>query len=217
MRSGQFMLVAALLAPLTFAEPNITITPEKFQYCVVCHGVELRGNSSVDAPDLSVLPAWYVERQLLNFKQGLRAPAESSDLVGREMQPMVVHLNKSELQAAVKFVASVPERAAPSSIKGNVEKGRAYYRSCSACHGTQGEGSLALNAPRLAGQNDWYLVRQLKVFKSGARGSAEGDRWGQQTRLSLGALKDEDAIYDVVSYINSFSSINTETEGENDS
>ncbi|MDP6206450.1 MAG: c-type cytochrome, partial [SAR324 cluster bacterium] len=45
---------------------------------------------------------------------------------------------------------------------GNPEKGKALYAVCVACHGTDGAGNKALNSPRIAGQEIWYLERQLK-------------------------------------------------------
>lgn len=41
---------------------------------------------------------------------------------------------------------------------------------CGSCHGDTGQ-SAAANFPRLAGQNEFYLVKQLKDFASGSRKS----------------------------------------------
>lgn len=53
------------------------------------------------------------------------------------------------------------------------------YASCSACHGEQGQGNPALNAPAIAGQYDWYLKRQLQHFANGIRGSQAEDIHGK--------------------------------------
>ncbi len=50
--------------------------------------------------------------------------------------------------------------------------GQAAYAVCAACHGQQGEGNLAMNAPRLAGQEAWYVKRQLSAYRDGLRGTA---------------------------------------------
>ena len=41
-----------------------------------------------------------------------------------------------------------------------------YYndRYCMTCHGADGMGSEGINAPRLAGMEEWYLKRQLENF-----------------------------------------------------
>ena len=75
---------------------------------------------------------------------------------------------------------------------------------CAACHGAQGEGNPALNAPKLAGQGDWYLKRQLQYFKSGARGAHEKDTFGKMMAPMAATLADEAAIDNVVAYIKTF-------------
>ena len=54
----------------------------------------------------------------------------------------------------------------------------------------------------MTGINDWYLVTQLRNFKDGVRGSHPADIYGMQMRASAGLLADDEAIDDVVSYIN---------------
>lgn len=43
--------------------------------------------------------------------------------------------------------------------------------TCAACHGAKGEGSVAVAAPRLAGQDADYLAHALSMFKTGTRTS----------------------------------------------
>lgn len=43
------------------------------------------------------------------------------------------------------------------------------YNRCIACHGKDAMGKKATRAPRLAGQNAWYIEDQLKLFKSKKR------------------------------------------------
>ncbi len=56
----------------------------------------------------------------------------------------------------------------------DAEAGASKYMVCIGCHGMSGEGNVAMNAPKLAGQEIWYLESQLKAFKSGIRGAADG-------------------------------------------
>ncbi len=51
----------------------------------------------------------------------------------------------------------------------DAQKGQALYQKCILCHGENGEGKKSQNAPQLAGQFDWYIVKALNDFKSGAR------------------------------------------------
>ena len=48
--------------------------------------------------------------------------------------------------------------------------------------------------------DDWYLLNQLRNFKSGARGAAPGDVWGTTMRVNSLALTDE-AMQDVIAYV----------------
>jgi cytochrome c oxidase subunit 2 len=86
---------------------------------------------------------------------------------------------------------------------GDVEKGAALYKICAACHGTNGEGTAALNAPANAGQDSWYMSRQLKNFRAGIRGAHPDDTFGAQMRPMAMVLADDQDIVDVVAYISS--------------
>ena len=85
---------------------------------------------------------------------------------------------------------------------GNPEEGKQYFAVCQSCHGEQGGGKQEPGAPRIAGQHDWYLIRQLQNFKADIRGVHENDTFGQSMRsMAYMALPDEQAIKDVVAYI----------------
>ncbi len=51
---------------------------------------------------------------------------------------------------------------------GDAEAGKAKAAACAGCHGADGN-STAPQFPKLAGQNERYLLNQLKAFKSGKR------------------------------------------------
>ena len=93
-----------------------------------------------------------------------------------------------------------PEQRA--KVEADPELGASYYRQfCAACHGPAAEGNPALNSPRLAGADDWYLLAQLQAFRGGSRGSHPQDRTGKQMRAMAGVLPDDAAVAAVVSYI----------------
>lgn len=48
-------------------------------------------------------------------------------------------------------------------------KGKVLYAQCIQCHGEKGDGNPAQKAPRLSGQHDWYVVKQITEIKSGVR------------------------------------------------
>ena len=59
-----------------------------------------------------------------------------------------------------------------------------------------------MNAPRMAGMTDWYLARQLENFKADIRGKHKDDLYGWQMAQMARILKDDDAVNDVIAYIN---------------
>lgn len=46
-------------------------------------------------------------------------------------------------------------------------KGAELYKQCIACHGDKAQGNPAQKAPRLSGQYDWYVLKQLQDIKAG--------------------------------------------------
>ena len=86
---------------------------------------------------------------------------------------------------------------------GDVAKGKELYKICTACHGQDAEGMATLNAPANAGQDPWYLIRQLKNFKVGIRGAHPDDTFGAQMRPMAMMLSDEQDIANVVAYLSS--------------
>ena len=99
---------------------------------------------------------------------------------------------------AEEAVAEIVEEATAAA---DVAAGEALFAPCVACHGTNGEGNMALNAPGIAGQSESYLRRQLWEFKNGQRGSHVDDAAGAQMRPMAAALTDRQAIADVSAYV----------------
>lgn len=84
---------------------------------------------------------------------------------------------------------------------GDADRGKALYAVCSTCHGPNGQGLQEMNAPALAGREEWYLVRQLENFKSGARGKDPRDTYGLQMAPMAQLLADRQAMEDVAAYL----------------
>jgi cytochrome c oxidase subunit 2 len=100
------------------------------------------------------------------------------------------------------WVASHPTWAETQAASpGNASVGAAQYAVCAACHGQQGEGLLALNAPKIAGQGGWYLRNQIHAYKAGVRGAHEDDLYGRQMAPMANLLATDEAIDNVVAHI----------------
>jgi cytochrome c oxidase subunit 2 len=81
---------------------------------------------------------------------------------------------------------------------GDAAAGKASYMICAACHGAKGEGNQMMNAPRLAGQEAWYLASSLKRFKSGARGK---DDPIAASMVPMAKMLSDKQVEDVSAYI----------------
>ena len=88
-----------------------------------------------------------------------------------------------------------------SHAAGDPAAGKAAFAVCAACHGQNAEGIQAMNAPRLAGQEGWYLRRQLDAFKAGHRGTRPGDTFGMQMRPMASAVAAPAAVDNLLAYI----------------
>lgn len=84
---------------------------------------------------------------------------------------------------------------------GDPVAGQASFAVCAACHGPNGEGNQALNAPKTAGQDGWYLKRQIYNFKHGIRGAVDDDVYGKQMAPMANTLADDATINNVAAYI----------------
>lgn len=173
-----------------------------YPVCSACHGANGEGNALLNAPKLAGQHDWYLKRQLQNFQHGLRGSAPG-DIFGAQMAPMAATLaDEAAIDNIVAYITSLDETDSPATISGDVERGKEIFVTCTACHGAQGQGIWSMNAPRLSGTNDWYTVRQLKNYKQGIRGSHPQDLYGKQMTLMAGVLRSDQAINDLVAYIN---------------
>ncbi len=186
-----------LAAPAADAEAGA----RRYAVCGSCHGQQGEGLVALNAPKLAGLGSWYIERQLRNYKAGLRGTHED-DIYGRQMAPMAAALSEQDMANIAAYIATFPDEPAPATIDGDLEHGQELYVVCAYCHGADGQGNQALNAPRATGMNDWYLARQLQYFKDGIRGAHTSDYYGFQMRFMAKTLEDEQAINDLVAYVN---------------
>lgn len=187
---------------LNTAKPDIAAGQSLYAVCSACHGAQGEGNVALNSPALAGQESLYLKRQIMNFKQGLRG-TDAGDTYGAQMAPMAMTLaDDAAVDNVVAYISSLAEVDSSPSIEGDAERGKALFNTCKSCHGTEGQGIWALNAPRLKGVNDWYLMRQLENYKQGIRGSHPQDLYGKQMTLLTGMLRDEQDMKDVVAYIN---------------
>jgi cytochrome c553 len=197
-------LVLALVTIDVRAEDDPKRGGELYAPCAVCHGAQGEGNPGLKAPRLTHLSSVYIVAQLQKFKSGYRDGNGASDSA-RQMAAMAATLADDQaMYDTAAYIGTLQGGVSPVTIEADVEQGARYYRQyCAACHGPGAQGNPALNSPRLAGADDWYIVTQLQSFRAGSRGSDANDRTGKQMRAMAGVLPDDDAVAAVAAYIRS--------------
>jgi len=170
MSLGMIGLIAASAA--IGAEPGAKIDRK---LCSVCHGPG--GTTSSELfPHLAGEPAPY----LINQLKGFRDKSRSDENARRFMWGISSLLSDEDIQQLATFYESLPPvHQGKISDQSKYDLGKNIFVNgypdkgvppCMACHGEKGEGKETM--PRLGGQNEAYLKRQLKVFYGNERPAA---------------------------------------------
>lgn len=183
------------------------------QYCLVCHGSNAQGNDAISAPNLAILPDWYLSSQLEAFQSGWRGH-QTTDAYSKEMRAVAQSMSPEDIKRAIGFITSFEVTKAVETLEGNISHGKTLFQTCVACHGMAAEGNETMGAPPLAGQYSWYLIRQLQAYRSGLRGSAEKDARGAVMKQIAATLQQDQDLHDLVAYINTLSPANTQLQAK---
>jgi cytochrome c553 len=200
LRNARFSLFAAAVLcvqPLSAQDGKAL-----FATCTACHGANGAGNPTIGAPALAGQDAKYLERQLTNFRSGLRG-GDARDSFGPQMRAAAAVLPDAVAVAAVSAYASrLPAKPLKPATRADLRNGNnLYHGKCGACHGGRAEGNASLGAPRLSGLDAAYLKRQVEGFRTGLRGSDPKDRYGRQMRLMAASLATPKDLDDVIAFI----------------
>jgi cytochrome c oxidase subunit 2 len=195
---------AAMAAQETLQQSSSADGKALYAACTACHGASGEGNKALAAPSLVNQQDWYLRRQLMSFRSGLRG-SHPKDAYGMQMQMLAKSLpDEAAVDAVVAYIAGFKSKPAAVTLTGNAKRGADYYSNlCGACHGGSAEGNDILQAPALAGVDDWYLLNQFNHFKDGIRGTDESDRYGYQMYMMGKTLPDAEVAKDVIVYIRS--------------
>ena len=131
----------------------------------------------------------------------------SPDVYGPLMRAIALTLADGQAVADLAaYITTLSPPPAPATMEGDAAAGQAGYATCIACHGEKGDGVPEVNSPGLAGQHDWYTVRQLQNYISGVRGADPANVFDTQMRSMAMVLPTPKALNDVAAYLNTFSS-----------
>lgn len=155
--------------------------------CVNCHG-ENGVSTSADYPHLAGQSAAAIYKQLSDFKSGARSNAQ--------MTPVAQQLSNDQLAEVAAYFGHdnafgslgarwpVPDEVTARLVnRGDPARG---IPPCNSCHGGGVGGPI--ETPTLSGQQQEYLVAQLKRFRSGERGN---DVYRRMRDIALKLTDDE--------------------------
>ncbi len=181
-------------------EPHVA-SPAEIQYgvCVQCHGLHGEGRPELGAPRIAQLDANYVMSQLRSFRAGTRG-YHPNDESGQAMAAVAAGLPDAAIELLGPFVEALDAvgRAPTAKDWG----GASAYGTCATCHGRDGTGDVALQAPALAQQDPAYLARQLRHYRDGVRGGPQGAPLGMAMAAQVANLSDS-RIDELVAHIGS--------------
>ena len=153
LRRAACIALAAMCASAASAAPSA----ERLAVCAGCHGAN--GQSAVaGTPSLAGQPRVFIENQLVIIREGLRdVPV---------MKPFVAGLSDEDIGALAAHYAALPPKvpvAAPQPDKAKAGAALAQRLLCPTCHLPTYAGQQQV--PRLAGQDETYLVAAMKQFR----------------------------------------------------
>ncbi len=125
--------------------------------CNACHGPG--GNSQIPlTPSIAGQPKLFVENQLVLIREGLRDVPQMKEVVTGMSDETIIAL-------AQHFAAQTPvvKPGAANPEKTRLGTATASERLCGTCHLSDYTGQKQV--PRLAGQDETYLVRSMKEFR----------------------------------------------------
>jgi cytochrome c553 len=144
------------------------------QLCAACHGAHGRSESPM-FPRLDGQTSEYIQAQLKGFREHARGETDARAY----MWGIASQLDDATVRSLGDYYASQSATPGPAGNPALMDKGKVIFEqgvpehgvpACSSCHGPQALGKGAF--PRLAGQHQSYLLRQIELFKTTARANA---------------------------------------------
>lgn len=176
-QSGRIWLAGLVaLAAVGWSSTAIAQAGEKLaaQLCASCHGVHGKSESPM-FPRLDAQVPHYLEAQLTGFRNRGRGETDAQAF----MWGIASQLDDTTIASLAEYYARQTAPAGPAGDPTLTARGKEIFEhglptegvpACASCHGAHAEGNDTF--PRLAGQHEAYLLRQISVFKNGTRANA---------------------------------------------
>lgn len=178
------LAVGAVDASDRFADADMRNGEEINEVCAGCHGELGQGGKEGEYPRLAGLPASFIAKQLLLFRDRSRKNMAMVEYVDHRQMPDPDIDDISAYLATIELPSKLPpiDESAPGfnayerllatkrmvqipRAEGDLEVGKKRYRrECGSCHGAEGQGDEDDGVPMLAGQYTNYLWRQVDKY-----------------------------------------------------
>ncbi len=147
---------------------------EPWDMCGECHGLDGAGNR-IKFPRLAGQKQTYIIKQIEDFRAGRR----KND--GGQMQKTATELKVEDIPRVADWFSHQSPRWPKITIdaKPDLERARKLalfgargMKACLSCHSTAQLGLFGgppVEAPRIAGQRDFYIAKELTDFRDGRR------------------------------------------------
>jgi cytochrome c553 len=193
--------VAAADAPPEAQDPGAVAFR---QHCMACHMESGHGIEALKAPSIAGLPRWYVASQLRRFRYGVRG-SHKEDTTGALMAEVTSRLDEREIAFLSRHVSNMQPNGKKKTLEGGDKKRGAmlFKETCMECHRYNATGERVFRSAPLNRQQDWYLLAQLKKFKSNQRGHTESDEQGVKMRTVTRDLDLKTDARDILAFITS--------------
>lgn len=111
-RDEEVRSLAQYVATMPVSKPLATLPPpagnvsQLYASCAVCHGTNGEGVAGLNGPPIAWLDDWYVERQLQNYKTGLRG-SDPRNTGGLQMSAAVAVYSDADFRQLAAYVATL--------------------------------------------------------------------------------------------------------------
>lgn len=96
------------IAPVTLVSDS-DAGPDLFVTCAACHGESGGGKKALDAPAIAGLSDWYVQSQLMRFRDGSRG-AHPDDTSGAQMRLAVANISDEDILILSVYTATLDQQ-----------------------------------------------------------------------------------------------------------
>lgn len=152
--------------------PDIERGKEAFRGCRGCHKQDAFGRVDGIYPRLTGQYASVIVKQLTDIRAGLRYNPKMEPFIS----PDAVSVDEiADIAAYLSTLTTIKENGKGPGDQVRVGETLYTQKGCVKCHGSRGEGNGDKLYPALAAQHYSYLLREMELIRTMARGNSHPD------------------------------------------